>query len=44
MVAENSIDELDIAENTIVIFTADNGPEALGAGSTSLTVETAIHG
>jgi arylsulfatase len=40
----DTIDELDIAENTIVIFTADNGPEALGAGATSLTVETAIHG
>jgi arylsulfatase len=40
----DTIDELGIAENTIVIFTADNGPEALGAGETSLTVETAIHG
>ena len=27
-----------------MIFTADNGPEALEAGGTSLTVETAVHG
>jgi len=40
----DTIDDLDIAENTIVIFTADNGPEALEAGGTSLTVETAVHG
>jgi arylsulfatase len=40
----DTIDELGIAGNTIVIFTADNGPEALSAGETSLTVETAIHG
>jgi len=40
----DAIDELGIADNTIVIFTADNGPEALGTGETSLTVETAIHG
>ncbi len=39
-----TIDDLGIRENTIVIFTADNGPEALSAGETSLTVETAIHG
>ena len=39
-----TIDELGIAENTIFIFTADNGPEALSAGETSLTVETSIHG
>jgi arylsulfatase len=39
-----AIDELGIAENTIVIFTADNGPEALGYESTNLTVETAAHG
>ena len=38
------IDDLGVAENTIFIFTADNGPEALEAGSTSLTVETAVHG
>ena len=40
----DTIDELGIAEDTIVIFTADNGPEALSEGETSLTVETAIHG
>jgi arylsulfatase A-like enzyme len=40
----NTIDELGIADNTIFIFTADNGPEALSSGETSLTVETAMHG
>ena len=40
----DSIDDLGIAQNTIFIFTADNGPEALEAGGTSLTVETAVHG
>jgi arylsulfatase len=39
-----TIDELDVAENTIFIFTADNGPEALDFGETSMTVETALHG
>ncbi len=40
----DTVDELGIAQDTIVIFTADNGPEALSAGETSMTVETAIHG
>ncbi len=40
----DTIDQLGIAENTIVIFTADNGPEALEFDGTSLTVETSIHG
>ena len=40
----DKIDELGVAENTIFIFTADNGPEALDSGSTNLTVETAING
>ncbi len=40
----DTIDKLGIAENTIVIFTADNGPEALDPDGTSLTVETAVHG
>lgn len=40
----DKIDELSVAENTIFIFTADNGPEANAPGGTSLTVETAIHG
>ena len=38
------IDDLGVAENTIFIFTADNGPEALDYGSTNLTVETAVNG
>jgi arylsulfatase len=40
----NKIDELGVAENTIFIFTADNGPEALDFGSTNLTVETTANG
>ena len=40
----NTVDELGIAEETIFIFTADNGPEALENGGTSITVETAVHG
>ena len=40
----DTLDELDIADDTIFIFTADNGPEALSAGETSMTVETAMHG
>ena len=40
----DTVDGLGIAEDTIFIFTADNGPEALSSGETSLTVETAIHG
>ncbi len=40
----DTVDELGIADNTIVIFTADNGPEALSPGETSITVETAING
>ncbi len=40
----DTIDDLGLAENTIFIFTADNGPEALSAGETSMTVETAING
>jgi arylsulfatase len=39
-----TLDELEVAENTIFIFTADNGPEALGFGETQMTVETALHG
>ena len=39
-----TVDDLGIADNTIVIFTADNGPESFGPGETSITVETAIHG
>ena len=40
----DTVDNLGIAENTIFIFTADNGPESLDSGETSLTVETAVHG
>ena len=40
----DTLDELGVAENTLFIFTADNGPEALGAGETNMTVETAVHG
>jgi arylsulfatase len=40
----DTVDELGLAEDTIFIFTADNGPEALGPGQTSLTVETGMHG
>jgi len=40
----DAVDDLGIAENTIFVFTADNGPEALDFGETSLTVETAVHG
>jgi len=40
----DTIDELGIKDNTIVVFTADNGPESLSSGETSLTVETAMHG
>lgn len=39
-----TIEGLGIEDNTIVIFTADNGPEALSAGETSMTVETSMHG
>jgi arylsulfatase len=40
----DTVEGLGIADDTIFIFTADNGPEALEAGGTSLTVETAVHG
>lgn len=40
----DKIEELGITDNTIFIFTADNGPEANEPGGTNLTVETAIHG
>jgi arylsulfatase len=40
----DKIENLGIADNTIFIFTADNGPEALDFGSTNFTVETAVNG
>ena len=36
----DTVDELGIRDNTIFIFTADNGPEALPEGSTTLAVGT----
>ena len=39
-----TVDDLGLAKDTIFIFTADNGPESLSSGETSLTVETAVHG
>lgn len=41
---QDKVDELGITENTIFIFTADNGPEALNYGSTNMTVETSVQG
>lgn len=41
---QNKIKELGIENNTIFVFTADNGPEALNYGSTSITVEGAFQG
>ena len=40
----DAVDDLGIADDTIFIFTADNGPESLSEGETSMTVETAVHG
>jgi arylsulfatase len=40
----DAVEELGIQENTIFIFTADNGPESGARGGTNLTVETAIQG
>ena len=40
----DAIDELGIRDNTIYIFTADNGPEAPPHGNNTLTVETASPG
>ncbi|TRX70648.1 arylsulfatase [Carboxylicivirga sp. M1479] len=40
----DKIDDLGVADNTIFIFTADNGPEAMDFGGTSMTAETAING
>ncbi|MHC5012277.1 MAG: sulfatase-like hydrolase/transferase, partial [Planctomycetota bacterium] len=37
-------ERLGIANDTIIIFTADNGPESLPKGQSSLTVETAAGG
>jgi arylsulfatase len=40
----DTIDDLGLTEETLFIFTADNGPEGLSAGETSMTVETSING
>jgi len=40
----DTLDELDISDDTIFVFTADNGPEAFDFENTNLTVETATHG
>ena len=37
-------EKLGVSDNTIFIFTADNGPEALNSGSTSITVEGPMNG
>jgi arylsulfatase len=41
---QDKIDDLGVTDNTIFIFTADNGPEALNSGSTNFTVETPVQG
>jgi arylsulfatase len=40
----DTVDSLGLTKETVFIFTADNGPEGLSAGETSMTVETAING
>ncbi|MEE8156305.1 MAG: arylsulfatase [Phycisphaerales bacterium] len=40
----DAIDELGIRDDTILIFTADNGPEAIPEGTSSATVETMYPG
>jgi arylsulfatase len=40
----DSIDELGIRDDTIVVFTADNGPEATDSGNDNVTVEMTSHG
>jgi len=40
----DTIDKLGIRDNTIFIFTADNGPEAMAHGNTAATVQTATPG
>ncbi|MEH6581505.1 MAG: sulfatase-like hydrolase/transferase [Halioglobus sp.] len=40
----DTVDELGIRDNTIFIFTADNGPEAMPHGNNALSVQTATPG
>jgi len=40
----DTLGELGVADNTIFIFTADNGPEATNYQNTNITVETAVNG
>jgi arylsulfatase len=40
----DTIDELGVSDNTIFIFTSDNGPEATDFEGTNLTVEMTTHG
>jgi len=40
----DKIDKLGVSDNTIFIFTADNGPEALDFQSTSITNESTMQG
>ncbi len=40
----DALDQLGVAENTLFIFTADNGPEGVRTQNNNMTVETALHG
>jgi arylsulfatase len=40
----DTVEELGVSENTIFIFTADNGPESIRTQNNNITVETALHG
>jgi arylsulfatase len=40
----DSLDDLGVGDDTIFVFTADNGPEATDHGDSSLTVETFVQG
>ncbi len=40
----DTLEELGLSDDTIFVFTADNGPEAFDFENTNLTVETATHG
>ena len=41
---QDKINKIGVENNTIFIFTADNGPEALNYNSTNMTVETSVQG